>query len=225
MNTIRIVIADDHEVIRTGYSAMLALQPDFEVVGTAVDGVDAIRVCRERRPDVVLMDVRMPGMNGIEATREVLSGDGPRPQVIMLTTFDLDQHIYDALRAGASGFLFKDVPGERLFEAVRIIAAGEALLAPSVTRRLIIAFAGLHRPEAPPLQEFDVLTRREIDVLRLVAEGLTNVEIAGRLTLSEETIKSHVSRMLAKLGLRDRTQAVVRAYETGLVVPRAHDPE
>lgn len=223
MKPIRIAVADDHEVIRTGYSAMLALQPDFEVVGTAADGADAIRLCRVERPDVVLMDVRMPVVDGIEATRQVTSVDGPRPAVLMLTTFDLDQHIYDALRAGASGFLFKDVPGERLFEAVRIIAAGEALLAPSVTRKLINAFAGLQRPDQAQPPDLAVLTPRETDVLRLVAEGLSNLEIAARLTLGEETVKSHVSHLLAKLGLRDRTQAVVTAYETGLVVPRTHD--
>jgi DNA-binding NarL/FixJ family response regulator len=211
---IRIVVADDHEVVRSGYAALLDTQPDFAVAGTATDGAEAVRLCREHRPDVVLMDVRMPGMDGIEATRRIAGG----PRVLILTTFDLDEYVYDALRAGASGFLLKDVTAERLFDAVRIIAAGEALLAPTVTRRLIGEFARL-RPQ-PRLRAFGTLTPRETEVLRLVAEGLSNPEIAARLVVTEETVKTHVSRMLGKLGLRDRTQAVVAAYESGLVVPR-----
>ena len=210
---IRIVVADDHEVVRTGYAALLDTQPDFAVAGTATDGAEAVRLCLEHQPDVVLMDVRMPNMDGIEATRR-LKG----PKVLILTTFDLDEYVYDALRAGASGFLLKDVTAERLFDAVRVIAAGEALLAPTVTRRLIGEFARLRPQPRPP--ELTTLTPRETEVLRLVAEGLSNPEIAKRLVVTEETVKTHVSRMLGKLGLRDRTQAVVAAYESGLVVPR-----
>jgi DNA-binding NarL/FixJ family response regulator len=219
---IRIVVADDHQVVRAGFAGLLATQPDFAVAGTAGDGAEAVRICRELHPDVVLMDVRMPGMDGIEATRELagLSGGGPR--VLILTTFDLDEYVYDALCAGASGFLLKDVTAERLFEAVRVVAAGEALLAPTVTRRLISEFARL-RPHtaALPSDGLAALTPRETQVLRLVAEGLSNPEIAARLVVTEETVKTHVSRVLGKLGLRDRTQAVVTAYESGLVVPRS----
>ena len=237
---IGIVVADDHEVVRAGFAALLATQPDFRVLGTAADGAEAVRACRELRPDVVLMDVRMPGTDGIEATRRLISeadvpADGVAgapagerawvPKVLILTTFDLDEYVFDALRAGASGFLLKDATAERLFDAVRVVAAGEALLAPGVTRRLISEFARLQpqavagpaaggRPGA-----LSALTPRETEVLCLVAEGLSNTEIAGRLVVTEETVKTHVSRMLSKLGLRDRTQAVVAAYESGLVVP------
>ncbi|GAA4969415.1 DNA-binding NarL/FixJ family response regulator [Nonomuraea thailandensis] len=214
---IRVVIADDHLVVRTGFAELLDTQPDLEVVGTAPDGAEAVRMCRELSPDVVLMDVRMPGMSGIEATRLVAGPEGPR--VLILTTFDLDEYVYDALRAGASGFLLKDVTAERLFEAVRVIAAGEALLAPAVTRRLISEFARLTPARGRPDAGLSALTPRETQVLRLVAEGLSNVEIADRLVVTEETVKTHVSRVLNKLGLRDRTQAVVTAYESGLVVP------
>jgi DNA-binding NarL/FixJ family response regulator len=262
---IGIVVADDHEVVRAGFAALLGTQPDFTVLGTAADGAEAVLVCRELRPDVVLMDVRMPGIDGIEATRRLIgdasvpadapggiragrssrsadnSGDGGpgdsgpghgrtaggawTPKVLILTTFDLDEYVFDALRAGASGFLLKDATAERLFDAVRVVAAGEALLAPGVTRRLISEFARLQpqavagpaaagRPGA-----LTALTPRETEVLCLVAEGLSNTEIAGRLVVTEETVKTHVSRILAKLGLRDRTQAVVVAYESGLIVP------
>ncbi|TDD61029.1 response regulator [Actinomadura rubrisoli] len=214
---VRIVVADDQEVVRAGFSALLGTQSDLRVVATAGDGAAAVGACREHRPDVVLMDVRMPAMDGIEATRRITARSGA-PRVLMLTTFDLDEHVYDALVAGASGFLLKDVTAERLFEAVRVVAAGEALLAPTVTRRLIGEFARL-RPR-PPSASLEVLTPRETDVLRLVAEGLTNAEIAARLVVGEETVKTHVSRVLRKLGLRDRVQAVVAAYETGLVLPR-----
>ncbi|GAA0405133.1 DNA-binding response regulator [Acrocarpospora corrugata] len=212
MSEIRIVVVDDHLVVRTGFAGLLDTQPDFHVVGTAADGAEALRVCRETTPDVVLMDVRMPGMDGIEATRR-LTG----PRVLILTTFDLDEYVFDALRAGASGFLLKDVTAEHLFDAVRVIAAGQALLAPAITRRLITEFAHPRpsRRAAAPTG----LTPRETQVLRLVAEGLSNQEIAARLTVTEETVKTHVSRVLAKLGLRDRTQAVIAAYESGLVVP------
>ena len=221
---VRIIVADDHHVVRTGFAALLDTQPDFTVVGTACDGAEAVRICREVSPDVVLMDVRMPVMDGIEATRQLAGPSGPR--ILILTTFDLDQYVYDALRAGASGFLLKDVTAERLFDAVRVIAGGEALLAPAVTRRLISEFTR-PRPKpdgAPSTAALASLTPRETQVLRLVAEGLSNTEIAARLVVTEETVKTHVSRMLSKLGLRDRTQAVVTAYETGLVVPRSQEP-
>ena len=216
--TIGIVVADDHEVVRAGFAALLDTQPDFTVLGTAADGGEAVRVCRDLHPDVVLMDVRMPSLDGIEATRQL--ADGPGPRVLILTTFDLDEYVFDALRAGASGFLLKDVTAERLFDAVRVIAGGEALLAPAVTRRLIIEFTRL-RPvsDTPPSAVLSTLTPRETEVLRLVAEGMSNPEVARRLVVTEETVKTHVSRILAKLGLRDRTQAVVAAYESGLVVP------
>ena len=215
---INIVVADDHHVVRTGFAALLETQPDFTVVGTAVDGAEAVRLGRQLAPDVILMDVRMPGMDGIEATRQ-LAGSGPR--VLILTTFDLDEYVYDALRAGASGFLLKDVTAERLFDAVRVVAAGEALLAPAVTRRLITEFARLRPTPVAGGTALAALTPRETQVLRLVAEGLSNPEIAARLVVTEETVKTHVSRVLNKLGLRDRTQAVVTAYETGLVIPGA----
>jgi DNA-binding NarL/FixJ family response regulator len=213
---VRIVVADDHQVVRAGFAGLLATQPDFAVVGTAGDGAEAVRICRELHPDVVLMDVRMPGMDGIEATRQLAGPDSGGPRVLILTTFDLDEYVYDALCAGASGFLL---------EAVRVVAAGEALLAPAVTGRLISEFARL-RPHAaaPSADRLAALTPRETQVLRLVAEGLSNPEIAARLVVTEETVKTHVSRMLAKLGLRDRTQAVVTAYESGLVVPGAASP-
>ncbi|MDT0344544.1 response regulator transcription factor [Streptomyces litchfieldiae] len=217
---LRLVIADDHEVVRAGYAGLLATQADFTVVGTAADGAEAVRVCRQLRPDLVLMDIRMPVMDGIEATAR-LAGTGIR--VLVLTTFDLDEHVYDALGAGAAGFLLKDVTAERLFDAVRVVAAGEGLLAPTVTRRLIAEFARIRpgKRSSRPAVRLDALTPRETEVLRLIAEGLSNPEIAGRLHVSEETVKTHVSRILAKLGLRDRTQAVVAAYESGLVVPGA----
>jgi DNA-binding NarL/FixJ family response regulator len=218
---IRLVVVDDHEVVRSGFAGLLATQADFTVVGTAADGAEAVRVGREQAPDVVLMDIRMPGMDGIEATRQLTRTGAAGPRVLVLTTFDLDEYVYDALRAGASGFLLKDVTAERLFDAVRVVAAGEALLAPTITRRLIGEFAAMHRyPDAPPSTALAALTPRETQVLRLMAEGLSNTEIAGRLTVTEETVKTHVSRILTKLGLRDRTQAVVTAYETGLVTPR-----
>ena len=225
--TIGILVADDHEVVRAGFAALLATQPDFNVLGTASDGGEAVRACRELRPDVVLMDVRMPGTDGIEATRQLTgdaSGTAQVPKVLILTTFDLDEYVFDALRAGASGFLLKDATAERLFEAVRVVAAGEALLAPAITRRLISEFAKTRRPASAGQVTggLTALTPRETEVLRLMAAGLSNTEIAGRLVVTEETVKTHVSRILAKLGLRDRTQAVVAAYESGLVIP-GHD--
>ena len=228
--SISIVVADDHEVVRTGFAGLLDTQPDFTVVGTAADGAAAVRVCLDERPDVVLMDVRMPVVDGIEATRRIVEA-GVSSRVLILTTFDLDEYVYDAIRAGASGFLLKDVTAERLLDAVRVIAAGDALLAPTVTRRLIGQFVervalpadeagpSSARPDSPITTALRSLTPRETQVLRLVAQGLSNPEIAARLTITEETVKTHVSRMLTKLHLRDRTQAVVTAYESGLVVP------
>ena len=223
---VRIVVADDHQIVRSGFAGLLDTQPDFTVVGTAEDGAEAVRVCRAAAPDVVLMDVRMPGMDGIEATRQLIGPSGDRPRILILTTFDLDDYVYDALRAGASGFLLKDVTAEQLFHAVRVIAAGEALLAPTVTRRLIREFA-TQRPRSDNARaaRLATLTPRETQVLRLVAEGLSNPEIAARFVVTEETVKTHVSRILAKLGLRDRTQAVVTAYESGLVVPGSQSPD
>jgi DNA-binding NarL/FixJ family response regulator len=225
---IGIVVADDHEVVRAGFAALLDTQPDFSVLGTAADGAEAVRVCRSARPDVVLMDVRMPGTDGIEATRQLALDPEYAPRVLILTTFDLDEYVFDALRAGASGFLLKDVTAERLFEAVRVVASGDALLAPGVTRRLISEFARI-RPHsadaaagvgsAATSAALRTLTPRETEVLRLVAAGLSNAEIAARLVVTEDTVKTHVSRTLGKLGLRDRTQAVVTAYESGLVIP------
>jgi len=220
---------DPHQPLRCargqgGGEGELDTQPDLTVIGTVANGREAVRISRELRPDVVLMDIRMPDMDGIEATRDITQQEPDRPRVLMLTTFDLDQYVYDALRAGASGFLLKDVTAERLIDAVHIIAAGEALLAPTVTRRLISEFA-----ERPPrrfeaLPTVDELTHRETDVLQLLAAGLSNTEIAGRLVVTEETVKTHVSRILSKLGLRDRTQAVIVAYESGLVIPRSSPP-
>jgi DNA-binding NarL/FixJ family response regulator len=218
---IRTLVADDQEVVREGFAALLGTQGDMTVVASAADGAEAVSLSAEHRPDVVLMDVRMPVMDGIEATRRIAAAtENGLPRILILTTFDLDDYVYDALQAGASGFLLKDVPAEALFEAVRVIAGGEALLAPAITRRLIAEFARL-RPRQVRPEALSELTPREIEILGLVAEGLANREIAERLVLSDETVKTHVSHVLRKLGLRDRAQAVVIAYETGLVVPRA----
>ena len=219
--TVRVIVADDQEIVRAGFAALLETQDDFVVAGTASDGVEAVELCRAEHPDVVLMDVRMPSLDGIEATRLLAADGDKRPRILMLTTFDLDEYVYDALSAGASGFLLKDVAAETLFDAVRVVAAGDALLAPAVTRRLIDEFARL-RPRAPARPELlEDLTPRETEVLCLVAEGLSNDEIAERLVVSKETVKTHVSRVLGKLSLRDRSQAVIVAYESGLVVPRS----
>ena len=214
--TLRILIVDDQAVVRLGFAALLGSQPDMEVLGAAGDGREAVRLAGELRPDLVVMDVRMPVMDGIEATRLLQQSPAP-PQVLMLTTFALDDYVYEALRAGASGFLLKDATPEQILDAVRVIGAGEALLAPAVTRRLIREFAGRHRPVPPAA--LDDLTPREREVLLMVAAGLTNAEIAERLHLAQQTVKTHVSAMLFKLGLRDRVQAVVLAYESGIVVP------
>jgi len=217
----RCLIADDQAMVREGFAAVLAAQPGLQVVGLAADGADAVRLARDLEPHVVLMDVRMPVMDGLQATREILgtAGGARRPRVLMLTTFDLDDYVYAALRAGASGFLLKDATAAELVSAVRVIAAGEALLAPSVTRRLIADFARQQRQDQPPPPALDALTQRETEVLRLIARGLSNAEISGTLVIAEQTTKTYVGRILAKLNLRDRAQAVVVAYETGLVTP------
>ena len=216
---IRVLIADDQPLLRTGFRMILDAEPDIEVVGEAGDGREAVEAARSLRPDLVLMDIRMPVMDGVEATRQ-LSGPGVADpvRVLVLTTFDLDEYIVEALRSGASGFLLKDVPPEQLVDAIRVVADGGALLAPSVTRRLLDAFA--HRlPSSPDATAAADLTERELEVLRQVAAGRSNAEIAGELVVSETTVKTHVSRVLMKLDLRDRVQAVVYAYETGIVRP------
>lgn len=213
---IRVAIVDDQAMVRQGFGALLGAQPDISVVGDAADGDEVAELVRRTRPDVILMDIRMPRMNGLDATRAVLTAPGDaHPRVIMLTTFDADEYVFAALRAGASGFLLKDASAEDLIGAVRIVASGEALLSPSVTRRLIEDYAS--RPERKPSASLSQVTERELDVMRLVAAGHTNAEIAGQLFLSEQTVKTHVSRLLSKLGLRDRTQLVIAAYESGLV--------
>jgi DNA-binding NarL/FixJ family response regulator len=218
----RCLIADDQAMVREGFAAVLAAQPGLLVVGQAADGAEAVSQARRLEPDVVLMDVRMPVLDGLAATRQILGAQpGPgRLRVLMLTTFDLDAYVYEALRAGASGFLLKDARAAELVHAVRVVAAGDALLAPSVTRRLISDFA--RRPPAgPPPATLGTLTRRETEVLGLIARGLSNAEISGTLFIAEQTTKTHVGRILAKLDLRDRAQAVVLAYESGLVTPGA----
>jgi DNA-binding NarL/FixJ family response regulator len=216
----RCLIADDQAMVREGFAAVLAAQPGLLVVGQAADGAQAVHQARQLRPDVVLMDVRMPVMDGLQATRQILSAP-PGPRVLMLTTFDLDDYVYAALRAGASGFLLKDATAAELVHAVRVVAAGDALLAPSVTRRLIADFARQPRLGSPFPQALGALTQRETEVLGLIARGLSNTEISENLFIAEQTTKTHVGRILAKLGLRDRAQAVVLAYETGLVTPGA----
>ncbi|MCX5332594.1 MULTISPECIES: response regulator transcription factor [unclassified Streptomyces] len=219
--SIRVLIADDQMMVREGFSVLLNAMPDIEVVGEAVNGREAVDRVRELAPDVVLMDIRMPELNGIEATREIVAADGAA-KVLVLTTFDLDEYVYQALRAGASGFLLKDASARQLADGVRVVASGEALLAPSVTKRLITEFSKLS--EGPRLMSgaqaaYGELTERETEVLVLIAQGLSNAEMAERLVVAESTIKTHVSRILVKLGLRDRTQAAVFAYEARLVKP------
>jgi DNA-binding NarL/FixJ family response regulator len=215
-------------MVREGFAAVLAAQPGLEVVGQAADGAEAVRLTQHVHPDVVLMDVRMPVMDGLQATREILTtaaDPAHRPRVLMLTTFDLDDYVYEALRAGASGFLLKDATAAELIHAVRVVAAGDALLAPSVTRRLIADFARRPRESFPAPATLGGLTQRETEVLRLIAAGLSNNEISDALVIAEQTTKTHVGRILAKLGLRDRAQAVVVAYETGLVTPGGYSTE
>lgn len=217
-----VLIVDDQAMVRAGFAMVLGAQPDLRVVGEAADGVEAVEACLRLYPDVVVMDVRMPRMDGVEATRRLTGGapDGGGPRILILTTFDLDEYVYEAIRAGASGFMLKDAPPEDLVAAVRVVAAGEALLAPSVTRRMLAELAARPAPGAGDQVALDAgLTERELEVLRRVARGLSNAEIASELFLGEATVKTHVSRVLGKLGLRDRVQAVVFAYENGIVRP------
>ena len=219
MTPIRVLIADDQALVRAGFRAILEGQRGISVVGEAADGRDAVDLARRRRPDVVLMDIQMPDLDGLEATRGILAdAGGHQVAVLMLTTFDLNEYVYEALRAGASGFLLKDVLPEDLIAAVRVVAAGDGLIAPTITKRLIEQFARTAPPSAPPA-EIGYLTPRELEVLMLMARGLSNGEIADELVLSEATVKTHVKRVLSKLDLRDRVQAVVLAYEAGLVTP------
>jgi DNA-binding NarL/FixJ family response regulator len=215
---LRVVVADDQALVRTGFRMILTAD-GIDVVGEATNGAEAVEAVRRTLPDVVLMDIRMPEMDGLEATRRILTGAPGEPRVIMLTTFDLDHYVYAALSAGASGFLLKDVTPEHLVAAVRMVRSGDALLAPAITRRLVERFAGRSADTAAVHRDLSALTPRELEVLRLLAQGLSNAELAGQLHLSEATVKTHVARILAKLGLRDRVQAVVVAYETGLVSP------
>jgi DNA-binding NarL/FixJ family response regulator len=218
--TIRVLVVDDQPLIRAGFHKMVEARPDLEVVGEAADGAEALEQTRRLAPDVVLMDVRMPTMDGLEATRQLAGPGVASPtKVLILTTFDLDEYVYEALRAGASGFLLKDAPPEELAAAIRVVATGEALLAPSVTRRLIQRFVGQPPPKEVDPAVLERLTERESEVLRLVARGLSNAQIAAELVVSETTVKSHVAHLLMKLGLHDRVQAVVLAYESGFVQP------
>ena len=217
--SVRVLLVDDQALIRAGFRMILDAEEDIEVVGECADGTQAVDSVRRLSPDVVLMDIRMPEMDGIEATRLIAGADGEGPKVLMLTTFDLDEYVYDALRAGASGFLLKDVPAEQLVEGIRVIAEGDALLAPSVTKRLIHEFSrgAVAQQRAPA--ELGELTPRELEVFKLIARGMSNSEIAAELVVSETTVKTHVARVLMKLGVRDRVQAVVLAYEAGVVAP------
>ncbi|WP_329397268.1 response regulator transcription factor [Streptomyces melanogenes] len=220
---IRVLIADDQMMVRQGLTVLLNAEPGIEVVGQAVDGLDAVAKVAELAPDVVLMDVRMPQLGGIEATRRVTGPADATVKVLILTTFDLDEYVYEALRAGASGFLLKDASAAELAHAVRVVAAGDALLAPGVTKRLIAEFSRTAgAPRAPLKDRVATLTERETEVLSLIAQGLSNAEIATALVVAEQTVKTHVSRILVKLGLRDRTQAAVFAYESGLVRPTGY---
>jgi DNA-binding NarL/FixJ family response regulator len=223
MTPLRILIADDQALVRAGFRMILEVEEDIDIVGEVSDGAEAVEMARELRPDVVLMDIRMPEMDGIEATRLITSSeDDGVPRVLMLTTFDLNEYVYEALRAGASGFLLKDVPPEQLAAGIRVVAAGDALLAPAITKRLIVEFAAGRAAEVPtPPASFEDLTARELEVFKLIARGLSNAEIAAELVVSETTVKTHVARLLMKLSLRDRVQAVVLAYESGIVTPGA----
>ena len=217
----KVLIVDDQSLVRAGFRMILESEPEIEVVGEAADGLTAVLAARETEPDVILMDVRMPNVDGLEATRRLLEGKEHGPRILILTTFDLDEYVYEALRAGASGFLLKDVRPPDLVEAIRVVARGDALLAASVTRRLLDRFAAVLPDDATRPADLDELTERELEVLRLVALALSNAEIAARLVLTEATVKTHVSAVLRKLDLRDRVQAVVFAYDVGLVRPRS----
>jgi DNA-binding NarL/FixJ family response regulator len=224
---VRVVVADDQALVRTGF-AMILSADGIEVVGEAADGAEAVDVVRRTRPDVVLMDIRMPEVDGLEATRRILSGappiGEPAPRVLILTTYDLDRYVYAALTAGASGFLLKDVSPEHLVAAVHLVRSGDALLAPAITRRLVERFAPRDQQAATLHRDLSSLTPRELEVLQLLARGLSNAELAGRLQLSETTVKTHVARILFKLKLRDRAQAIIVAYETGLITPGSAEP-
>jgi DNA-binding NarL/FixJ family response regulator len=212
--SIRVLVADDQSMIRAGFRMLLAGEPDIEVVAEAENGLEAVRKAARFDPTVVLMDIRMPELDGLEATRRIIAAD-PGARVLVLTTFDLDEYVYEALRAGASGFVLKDDPPEQLLAAVRTVAAGEALLSPEITKRVIKQFTRLPRPTTPA--GFDELTAREQEIFRLLADGLSNAEIAERLVITDSTVKSHISHILQKLGLRDRVQLIVLAYQAGLV--------
>lgn len=221
---IRVMISDDQEMVREGLAAMLSSEPDIEVVGEAMNGIEAVQRAVELDPDVILMDIRMPELGGIDATRILIEDRGMHVKIVILTTFDLDQYVYTALRNGASGFLLKDATGDQIAEAVRTVAAGDAMIAPSITKRLISEFVKSGAPgasDAVSREKLDILTGRETEVLKLIAQGLSNAEIAACLVVAEETVKSHVGRILEKLHLRDRTQATVFAYESGLVGRKA----
>ena len=221
---IHILIADDHELVRSGLRTMLDTQDDLDVIGEAPDGIAAIELAYTLRPDVIVMDIRMPRLDGIEATRRILAQTSPPPKILVLTTFDLDEYVWEALRAGAGGFLLKDAAPTQIADAVRSVASGESIMAPAVTRRLIERFVRTPPPgTSTQSARFAELTERELEVVALIARGLSNREIAARLFLSEATVKTHVTRALGKLGLRDRVQAVVLAYETGLVEPGADE--
>ena len=224
--TIRVLVVDDQALVRSGFRKLLEAEPGIEVVGEAADGLEAVDKSRMHRPHVVLMDIRMPRLDGLQATTRILAAPGPTPRVLVLTTYDLDEYIFDALKSGASGFMLKDSPAEELVAAIHVVATGEALLAPSVTRRLIEAFVDIARVLPEARRQLDELTSRETEVLGLVARGMSNAEIAADLGLGTATVKSHVGNLLMKLELRDRVQAVVLAYESGLVKPgaRPHEP-
>jgi DNA-binding NarL/FixJ family response regulator len=223
--SIRVLIADDQQLVRTGFGLIIKPQRDIELVGEAADGHEAVELAAKLRPDVILMDIRMPRLDGLEASRRVLGDPAlQHTRVLMLTTFDLDEYIYDALRAGASGFLLKDAPSEQLIEGIRVVAAGDALLAPSITRRLIEGYVRQPAPHLPDAGGLDELTPREREVLGLIARGFANADIARRLYVSDATVKTHVAHVFSKLHLHDRAQAVVYAYETGFVEPYAPGP-
>jgi DNA-binding NarL/FixJ family response regulator len=217
--SIGVVIADDQALVRAGFRMILEAEQDLRVLAEAKDGAEAVEVTRRLRPDIVLMDIRMPKLDGLQATRQIMAATAQPPRVLMLTTFDLDEYVFDALHAGASGFLLKDVPPEQLVAGIRVVAQGDSLLSPTVTRRLIESFVRDHPRALRPSEQLGELTARELEILELVARGLSNAEIADQLVVSGTTVKTHVARVLSKLGLRDRVQAVVLAYETGVVSP------
>jgi DNA-binding NarL/FixJ family response regulator len=220
--SVRVLIADDQALVRAGFKMILEAEPEIQVIGEAEDGVEAVEMIQRLKPDVALMDIRMPRLNGLEATRQIVNGGGDSPtRVLMLTTFDLNEYVYEALRAGASGFLLKDVPAEQLIAGIQVVARGEALLAPSITRRLIEEFAKNQPVERVAPKEVEELTTREMEVFKLISRGMSNAEVAAELIVSETTVKTHVARILMKLHLRDRVQAVVYAYESGLIQPGA----